>query len=366
MIHHRCLGPMMAAVDRARLAALARQALGKAGATPGMALATAEALVSAQADGKDAHGLARLESVVASLESGEADGRAEPAAAELGPAMARVDANKGLVFAAYEVAARELATRAAACGVAGVAITNARGVFGPLWVAAERAVEASRNKMAVLVLCNSAAFVTPAPNDTKRVFGTNPIAFAWPRGEGKPPMVLDLATAAASRGEIVKRAKTGKPLEPGWAVAEDGTPTTDPAAALAGAQLPFGGHKGMCLSLVVELMGSCLLGTALGLDANAEDQRKEAGHMKRGILLLGFDIARCAEGGIGPALGDAERLFAAMPRIPGDSRVRARERSNSTGVPVDPDLLKRIAVLAGDEQFAPAVKRVRRTAPTAV
>ena len=65
----------MEAVERARLAALARQALGKAGATPGRALATAEALVSAQADGKDAHGLARLESVVASLESGEADGR---------------------------------------------------------------------------------------------------------------------------------------------------------------------------------------------------------------------------------------------------------------------------------------------------
>jgi LDH2 family malate/lactate/ureidoglycolate dehydrogenase len=56
-------------------------------------------------------------------------------------------------------------------------------------------------------------------------------------------------------GDVLLREKLGQPLDSGVAVDADGQPTTDPSAALAGAFLPWGGHRGYGLSLVVQLLG---------------------------------------------------------------------------------------------------------------
>ena len=84
--------------------------------------------------------------------------------------------------------------------------------------------------------------VAPA-GGTKPLYGTNPMAFAWPR-LGRPPMVFDQASSMTARGEIQLHLRDGKPIPEGWAIGPDGAPTTDPQTALEGAQLSFGGHKG--------------------------------------------------------------------------------------------------------------------------
>jgi hypothetical protein len=61
---------------------------------------------------------------------------------------------------------------------------------------------------------------------------------------GASPYVFDFATSVAARGEIELRRRAGEALPEGWALDPDGAPTTDPERALAGAMLPFGGHKG--------------------------------------------------------------------------------------------------------------------------
>ena len=60
-------------------------------------------------------------------------------------------------------------------------------------------------------------------------------------------------------GAITSKAN-GTQLPEGVAVDTEGQPTTDPAAALNGAFLTFGGHKGSGLSLIVELLGGVLPG----------------------------------------------------------------------------------------------------------
>ena len=50
---------------------------------------------------------------------------------------------------------------------------------------------------------------------------------------------------------FARAAKEGRPIPEGWAVDENGQPTTDPVAALKGALLPFGGLKGYCLSFII-------------------------------------------------------------------------------------------------------------------
>lgn len=91
----------------------------------------------------------------------------------------------------------------------------------------------------------SHAWVAPA-GGTRPLFGTNPIAFGWPRRD-KPPFIVDMATSAAARGEIQLHQRAGKALPEGWGIDSQGQPTTDAAEVLNGAMLTFGGHKGSAL-----------------------------------------------------------------------------------------------------------------------
>eukprot|EP00966_Prymnesium_polylepis_P223013 5158469-Prymnesium_polylepis.1 len=106
---------------------------------------------------------------------------------------------------------------------------------------------AAEHGLVAFAWCNSPAFVAPT-GGASRLFGTNPMAFGWPRADA-PPLVIDFACAAIARGEIQQCARRGVPIPPGCAFDAAGLPTTDAAVALAGTQTPFGGHKGSALAL---------------------------------------------------------------------------------------------------------------------
>lgn len=100
-----------------------------------------------------------------------------------------------------------------------------------------------------------------------RILGTNPLAFAFPCEP--EPLIIDIGTAATTWGEVLLRQKTGEPLPEGWAVDAQGNSTADPAAALAGAFLPWGGHRGYGLSLVAQVFG-ILAGSKVVIDRSAD------------------------------------------------------------------------------------------------
>ncbi len=111
---------------------------------------------------------------------------------------------------------------------------------------------AARAGMVAFHTANTMARVAPA-GGVDRLFGTNPLAFAFPADPD--PLVIDFGTGMTTWGDVLLREKLGQPLDSGVAVDADGQPTTDPSAALAGAFLPWGGHRGYGLSLVVQLLG---------------------------------------------------------------------------------------------------------------
>ena len=109
-----------------------------------------------------------------------------------------------------------------------------------------------------------------APAGSRQAFfGTNPIAFGWPRGDDRPPLVFDQATAAMARGEVMIAARDGKELPPGVGLGPDGQPSTDPKAVLEGVLLPFGGYKGSAISMMVELLAAGLIGAVVFLFVGA-------------------------------------------------------------------------------------------------
>jgi len=130
--------------------------------------------------------------------------------------------------------------------------------------------------LVALAMANSAAFVALPGGGAKPVLGTNPFAFGCPRGVGQPPFVFDQACSMLARGELQLLHRAGLPLPPGAAVDASGQPTLDTAAGIPGAQLPFGGHKGMNLALMVELMAAACTGSPFATEVSLNSQA-EAG-----------------------------------------------------------------------------------------
>jgi LDH2 family malate/lactate/ureidoglycolate dehydrogenase len=84
------------------------------------------------------------------------------------------------------------------------------------------------------------------------VIGNNPWSVAVPGYEF--PVVLDMANTVVAMGKIRTCLREGIPLEPGWAMDSDGNPTTDAELANNGLLMPIGAHKGVCISMMVDLL----------------------------------------------------------------------------------------------------------------
>jgi len=115
--------------------------------------------------------------------------------------------------------------------------------------------------MVAMAMCNANSLVAPY-GGRSRLLGTNPFAFAAPRKTASEPILLDFATAAVAEGKLrVARAKH-QAVPPGLIIDPSGHPTTDPEDFYSGgALLPFGGHKGYGMSIMVEVLGGVLSGT---------------------------------------------------------------------------------------------------------
>jgi LDH2 family malate/lactate/ureidoglycolate dehydrogenase len=312
---------------------LAVSTLTALGASDDSAGAIADTITAAERDECKSHGLFRLPGYSVALRNGRIDGKAVPETRDLAPAVVQVDAKGGFAPLALRVGRPALIEKARSQGIAALPVVNSHH-FAALWYEVE-AVAAEG--LVAFAFVNSRSFVAPG-GGTKPLFGTNPMSFGWPR-KGRPPMVFDQASSAIARGEMQIHLRDGKSIPEGWAIDADGKPTTDPAAGLAGAQLPFGGYKGSAIALMVELMASGLPRSHFGYEASAEDTG-DGGPSKGGELMLAMDLSRfVADGDADASFDHAEGLFAQLlaqegTRLPSDRRFEARKRTPDEGITI--------------------------------
>ena len=312
---------------------IADRALAAAGMNAANRDAVVEVVVDAERDACHSHGLHRIPGYCSAMRSGRVNGQAEPKLHDLGPSLLRVDADCGFSALAVKRARPALAENARATGVA-IATLQTANHFHALWHDLE---PLAADGLIAMMFVNSRSTVVH-PGGHERIYGTNPMAFAWPR-PGRNPLVWDMASAAIARGEIEIHRREGKPIPEGWAIDPDGNPTTDAAAGLAGAQLPFGGYKGANIALMVELMAAAFGGNKLSLQV-AEDDNGDGGPPDGGNLIMAFDPEAFAGSGQASATETAERLFARILgdgdlRLPSDRRYAARARTPHEGVAID-------------------------------
>jgi len=150
-------------------------------------------------------------------------------------------------------------------------------------------MKAAERGMIGFCISNTVALVAPF-GGADALLGTNPISFAVPAGK-YPTMVLDMATSLVAKGKISLAIKEGKSIPEGWALDQDGNPTTDPLAANIGALLPVGGPKGYGLALLVTLLTSCLSGADIDGDISRTWEEPEK-QTNIGFFLGAIDIEK--------------------------------------------------------------------------
>jgi (2R)-3-sulfolactate dehydrogenase (NADP+) len=322
--------------------ALTRRALLACGVDPRNEAPITASVVAAEAEGVHSHGLARLPTYCEHARVGKIDGKARPVLDSPKPGLVRVDAKSGFAHPAIDFGLPALCERAKSQGVAALAVANSYNC-GVVGYHVERI---ARQGLLALGFVNAPASIAPA-GGTKPVFGTNPIALAVPRA-GQAPLVLDQSSSVVAKSEIVVHQQRGEPIPLGWALDQDGEPTTDPKAALAGSMVPAGGYKGAGLALIVEIFAAWLTGANLSIDASSFADNL-GGSPRTGQFFVAFDVGALAGNASSERL---ERLFAAIAdqdgaRLPGERRAAARKRTATAGVVISKKLFDTIAAYGG-------------------
>ncbi|MGE5619486.1 MAG: Ldh family oxidoreductase [Sphingomonadaceae bacterium] len=325
-----------------------------AGATESNADRVAEALVDSSLVGHDSHGVIRIIQYLRAIAAGWIDPAAQPEVTKETPCTSLVDGKWtfGQVSAAFCM--KKTIEKARSQGIAISALTRAYHI-GRLGEYSEMAHDAG---MIGMVVVGGLGGVAGAPGagvapygGAKGAFGTNPISFGFPAG-AMPPVMVDFATSAVAGGKISLARAKGASLPPNSVLDKEGNPTTNPEDFYdGGVLLPFGGHKGYGLAVVIELLGQALTGA----DANAGEKVRGGSHKKTGSVFIAINPAvfRPMEQyssavdatirrikGIPPAPGFDEVL------LPGEPERRTRQRRLKEGIPMPDGSWKDLQALA--------------------
>lgn len=276
--------------------------------------------------GRTSHGILRI--LAGSYGVFDEEPGPSPDVVIAGPSAARVEGRPGMLVAALgaEVAER-LATET---GFAVVTTRGSRSTSGSLTYFVEKLTNAG---LVGFVSAGTVNFVT-TPGGSDRVLGTNPFAFGIP-AKGRP-LILDMATSAISGGDVLTARAEGLDLPPEVAVDSSGVPTIDPLDVLrGGALLPFGGHKGLGLSIMIEVLNTALTG--------AQGDPVDWGH-----LYVAFSLSMLGDENVirQKAEDQLDRLRGIGTRIPGHSSLSNRDEALRRGwVEVDDDAYSRLIEL---------------------
>jgi (2R)-3-sulfolactate dehydrogenase (NADP+) len=322
---------------------LAKQALINAGAHETMAITAAQHLVQAEEQGLPTHGMSRVPFYCSMLRSGRADGRAKPSMCADKAAVCLIDNADGLPYESAAWAIEEVMQRARRNGIGFAGIRNSAHV-GVLGIHLLKVAQAG---MVGVAFTNSPAAI-PAWGGKKALFGTDPVAFAFPR-PGADPIVVDLALTTVTRGKIMVAMQKGERIPEGWALDRHGKPTTDPKEAIEqGSLFAIGGAKGAMLALAFELVCAALTGAAIGPEADSFFS--EQGNKPRiGQAFLAIDPGALA--GMDKYFERVETVVRTMladegVRLPGAKRFASEKRLRAEGVEVADELLAKIERLA--------------------
>jgi LDH2 family malate/lactate/ureidoglycolate dehydrogenase len=273
-------------VDPDALRIFATQVIAATGTPLEQASIIGNSLVDANLAGHDSHGVQRLPAYVVAAAEDDIFAEVVPVIEKIDRATVIIDAGWGWGQPAFRLCVEKTAEQAKVHGVA-VGVVHRCYHVGRV---APYVEYLARQGFVAIAMSNAFPAVAPY-GGYERVFGTNPMAWAVPRGEGKDPISFDIATSGTAEGKLQVAVSKGLDIPPGLLVDVDGNPSTDPQAFYdGGALLPFGNHKGYGYLVLAQLLGRGLA----GLDTTKESpapgkKRKDGPRGSNGPVVIAID-----------------------------------------------------------------------------
>ena len=336
----------MPRIDSEKLARITALFLEAAGAPVEIAQGVAGVMLRADLAGHHTHGFRMMLDYVSQISQGIIDPAKRPTVKSHTETRVLVDGQHGFGHVTAQLLVEEVAERTKASGVAVGAAINCNHV-GRVGEWAEYG--ASLGCITFVVVGDAGPTTAPYGGAEGR-WGTNPIAFAAPT-DSESPMLLDFATSAVATGKVAEAHAVKRPIPEGWVLGQDGRTSTNAIDLFrGGVLLPFGGHKGSALGLMVQMLTTNLTG-----EYTIEPSRSE-------MLLIGIDPGVFIERGDFKAATGAtlDRVRTTRPAegfrevlAPGDPEQRAKASQKRRGVRIEREWMDTILRTAAELDLDP-------------
>ncbi len=324
------------------------------GSTQGEADEVARHLVGANLAGHDLHGVGMIPTYVRILKLGLLVPNQEIETVSDGGAVLVLDARRGFGQTMAAEAMRRAVARARETGACVMALRNSAHV-GRIGTYGEQCAAADMTSIHFVNVADHQPWQAPWGCSDARL-GTNPFCAAVPGEDGRPALVLDMATSAIAFGKARVARNKGVPVPEGVLIDPAGKPTTDPRALVddhRGALLAFGLHKGSGLAVMCEILGAALIG------GQTITQDKKDGVVNN-LLSIVIDSRRFGTmDAIRSEIESVKAWIKASPPapgfdevlLPGEPEQRSRAKRLALGIPVDETSFAEI--LAAGEAVGP-------------
>jgi LDH2 family malate/lactate/ureidoglycolate dehydrogenase len=324
-------------------------ALLSAGGTDGSEAGTvAEILIWADLVGRSTQGIWCLKTLLARLRNGFIQSPCQPELTQKADGIALVDGHNGFGRYVGQVAMSRAIELARRCGM-GLAMVRNSSHFGAAAYYVQLAAQAG---MIGFALTNAPRRVA-AHGGIRPIFGTNPVAFGAPLSDGSSVLV-DFSTSMIAGSVLRKGLESNEPIPQGVAIDEHGQPATN--LADISALLPFGGARGYCLSLLIEILAGVITGSLMSFQIPYILEKTER-VARIGHVFLVIDIATLL-----PPPEYYERMAMLLTAIkdsplrpgisevliPGEIRWRNYREQINNGISLDRKTIESLESLAGE------------------
>jgi LDH2 family malate/lactate/ureidoglycolate dehydrogenase len=331
--------------------ALGRLLVGLFGAT-GMnqedAAYCAEALVQTNLWGIDSHGVLRAPLYLERLRNGAVNPNPTVRATGGAGALELLDGDAGMGFVTGRAAMRravELA-RHFSVGAVGVANSNHFGAAG-LYTR----IAAAQGLIGIAMTNVGPNLV--APGGSRPITGNNPLAISIPTFADFP-LTLDISLSSVAGGKLLLASKKGERIPLDWATDKEGRPTDDPDVAFAGFLLPLGGHKGLGLSYVVDILSGLITGGAVQFGIRSMYKRPTEPSLTGHFMIVINPLVLMSREAMQRRMAEFCQTIRTSPMwdahqemlLPGEVEYRTERLRRASGIPLPAELYGELAALA--------------------
>lgn len=335
-------------ISKDDLLRLTTQIFVKVGVDEDEALIVAGSLVEANLRGTDSHGVIRVENYVKRLQQGGAAANVKCRVVTETPSTVVIDANNSLGAVTSRHVSALVREKALKNNMAfGVARNSNHFGAASMW-----ALELAGDDL--ISFCGSNVHrLMPAPGGKGPAIGNNPFAVVAPAGKYEP-MCLDMACSVVAQGNLLKYKHEKKQMPEGWFVDAEGEPTVDPFQALM--VLPFGGHKGFGIAIIVEMLSALLAGGAFADQlGNQYEDLINPNRLSHFFGALRIDAFRDLAGFKADVDEFIDKLKATPRKVgtqevfyPGEIEAKRKIANLKSGITLPHSIVKELSDIAGD------------------